>query len=85
LGAGYDNFNPLPDSGNLGFGNGRQSIIFSLLAGLAAFRFILQALVVKEDLLANCPGKGLVAIDTGDRSISKFRRLLFNDHLRPVL
>jgi hypothetical protein len=85
LGAGYHDFNALPDSGNLGRGDGRQPIILSLLAGLAALRFVLQALVVKEDLLAGSPNKGLAAIDACDRSILKVRRLLVNDLLRPVL
>jgi hypothetical protein len=56
-----------------------------LLAWLAAFRFVLQAFIVKENLLAHSPGKRLGAIDALDRSILKVSRLIVNDLLRPVL
>jgi hypothetical protein len=75
----------LPDSGNLGLRDGRQAIVFGLLAWFAAFRFVLQAFIVKEDLLARGPNKWLAAIDARDRSISKVRRLIVKDLLRPVL
>jgi hypothetical protein len=73
LGADYDNFNPLSDAGNLGLGDSRQSIVFGLFAGLASLGLVLQAFVVKEDLLAHSPNKWLVAIDAVDRSILKVR------------
>jgi hypothetical protein len=85
LGTDYGDFNALPDPGNLGLRDGRQSIILGLLAWLATFRFVLQAFIVKEDLLTNSPGKRLGAIDAFDRSILKVRRLVVNDRLRPVL
>jgi hypothetical protein len=84
LGADDDDFNALPDSGNLGRGDGRQSIVLGLFAGLAALRLVLQAFVVKEDLLSGSPKKWLAAINARNRSILKFR-FLFNDRLRPVL
>ena len=73
LGAGNGYFNALLDSGSLGCRDGRQPIILSLLAGLATLWLVLQALVVKEDLLARSPNEWLAAIDAGDRSILKFR------------
>jgi hypothetical protein len=85
LGADNRYFNALPDSGNMGFGDGRQSIVLGLLTWLAAFRFVLQTLIVKEDLLARSPNKWLAAIDARDRSILKVRRLIVDDLLRPVL
>ena len=74
LGAGHSHFNPLLDSGNLGRGNRCQSIVLGLLARLAALRFILQTLVVKENLLANSPNELLAAIDAANRSVLKVRR-----------
>jgi hypothetical protein len=85
LGADNRYLNALPDSGNLGLRDCRQSIILGLLAWLAAFGFVLQAFIVKEDLLARRPNERLGAIDARDRSILKVRRLIVNDLLRPVL
>jgi hypothetical protein len=83
--AGHSHFNPLLDSGNLGRGNRRQSIILSLFAGFATFGFVLQTLVMKEYLLADRPNEWLTAIDARDRSILKVRRLLSFDLLRPAV
>ena len=66
LGAGYGYFNTLLDTGHLGRRDCRQSIILGLFAGSASLRLILQAFVVKEDLLAGSPNKWLAAIDAGD-------------------
>ena len=83
--TGYRYFDPLLDSGNLGRGNRRQSIILGLFAGFAALGFVLQTLVMKEDLFANRPNEWLAAIDAGDRSILKVRRLFILDLLRPAV
>jgi hypothetical protein len=85
LSAGHSHLNSLLDSGNLGRGNRRQSIILGLFAGFAALGFVLQTLVVKEHLLANRPDEWLTAIDACDRSILKVRRLLSVDFLRPAV
>jgi hypothetical protein len=82
LGAGHGYFNPLPDAGHLGRRDCRQSIILGLFAGFTSLRFIVQAFVVKEDLLAGSPNEWLAAIDAGDRSILKSRRLVSFDRLR---
>jgi hypothetical protein len=83
--AGHSYFNALLDSGNLSRGNRGQSIILGLFAGFATFGFVLQTLVMKEDLLANRPNEWLTAIDTRDRSILKFRSLFSYDLLRPAV
>jgi len=75
LGAGDGNFNTLFDSGNLGRGYRRQSIVLGLFARFAALRFVLQTLVMKKHLLSAGPDEGLAAINTGDGSILKFTRL----------
>jgi hypothetical protein len=85
LGADYGYFDTLSDSGYLGVRDSGQPIVLGQLAGLAAFWFVLQAFVMKEDLLAHSPGKWLAAIDAPDRSILRVRRLLVNDLLHPVL
>jgi hypothetical protein len=82
LGAGHGYFNPLLASGNLRCRDRRQPIILSLFAGLATFGFILQAFVVKEDLLTRSPNEWLAAIDAGDRSILKVGSLFSSDLLR---
>ena len=56
-----------------------------MFAGLAAFRLILQTFVVKEELFADRPNEWIAAIDAGDRSILKVRRLLSIDPLHPVV
>jgi hypothetical protein len=84
LGASDSNFDPLFDSGNLGCRDRRQPIVLCLFAWLATFRFVLQTFVMKKDLLAGRPNERLVAIDAGDGSILKVRRLLNRDLLRPA-
>jgi len=83
LGACDSNFDPLFDAGKLGFRDGGQAIILCLFAWFATFRFVLQTFVVKKDLLTGRPNERFVAIDAGDRSILKVRRLLNRDLLRP--
>ena len=85
LGACDGNFDPLFDSGNVGRGDRRQPIILRLFAWLATFRFVLETLVVEKDLLAGSPNEWLGAIDAGDRSVLKVRRLLSYDLLRPAV
>jgi hypothetical protein len=45
---------------------------FACLHGLATLGFVLESLVVKENLLAGCPDKVLVTIDAPDWSILIF-------------
>lgn len=66
-------------------GDGCQAVVLGLLAGLATFRLVLQAFIVKEDLLAHGPNKRVVAIYTLNRSILKVRRLSANTPLRPAI
>jgi hypothetical protein len=75
LSAGHVHFDLLLGSGNLGRGYGRQAIVLGLLARLASLGFVLQTLVVEEDLLAHGPHELFTAIDAADRSIRKFRCL----------
>jgi hypothetical protein len=85
LGAGDGNFDPLFASGKVGRGDSSEPIILSLFAWLATFRFVLETFVVKKDLLAGSPNERLGAIDAGDRSILKVRRLLSYDLLHPAV
>jgi len=85
LGACDGNFDPLFDSRNVGRGDRRKSIILRLFAWLATLRFILETLVVKENLLAGGPNEWPGAIDAGDRSVLKVRRLLSQNLLRPAV
>ena len=62
-------FYSLPDSGGLCRGNSSQSLILSLLAGLATLGLILQSLVMKEGLLARRPDEILIAVYTPDGAI----------------
>src|SRR5260370_26214943 len=55
---------------------GWKGIVLRLLKGLAAFWFVIQALVVEKNLFADGPNKRLAAIDASDRSVLKIRRLL---------
>ena len=84
LSTGDGNFDPLFDSGNVGRGDRRQPIILGLFAWLATLRLVLETFVVKKDLLAGGPNEWLGAIDAGDRSVLKVRRLSY-DLLRPAL
>jgi hypothetical protein len=58
------NLNALPDARSLCGGDGGQTLVLGLLTGLATFRFVLQTLVVKENLLATRPDKVFVTINT---------------------
>lgn len=53
-----------------------------MLAGLAALGFVLQTLVMKEDLLADRPGELFAAVDASDRSVLKFCRLAVSSSWR---
>src|SRR5260370_18347584 len=75
LGAGHSHFNSLFESRVLGRRYRREPIVFGLFAWLATLRFILQSLVVKDHLFADRPNEVFPAIDAGDRSILKVRRL----------
>jgi hypothetical protein len=50
-------------------GDRSQPFVLRLLARLAALRFILQSLVVKEGLLAGCPDEILVTVYAFDGAI----------------
>jgi hypothetical protein len=54
-------------------GNGGETFVLRLLAGLATLRLVLETLVVKEDLLACCPDEIISAIHTLDGAILKLR------------
>jgi hypothetical protein len=75
LSAGDVYFNFLFDSGNLRRGDSGQTIVLGVLAGLATLGFVLQTLVVKENLLAHGPDELSTAIDASDGSIREFRCL----------
>jgi hypothetical protein len=69
-------FDALANAGGLRGGDGRESLILGLLAWLAAFRFVFQTLVVKENLLARRPDEILPAIYTLDVAIIEFHLAL---------
>ena len=58
----------------MGSGDRGQPFILCLLARLAAFWWVLQSFVVKEDLLTCSPNKFLAAINTNDSLIVEFGR-----------
>jgi hypothetical protein len=64
--------NPLANAGGLRGGNRSEPFILGLLARLASLGFILQTLVVKEDLLASSPDEIISAIYTFDRTVVEF-------------
>lgn len=72
LRALHRDFDSLPHSRRLCCRNCREPFVFSLLAGFATLGFVLQSLVVKENLLAGSPDKVLVTIDTPDWPILIF-------------
>jgi hypothetical protein len=53
-------------------GNGRQTFILCLLAGLASLRLILEPFVMEEDLFACSPNKVLTTIDALNGAILIF-------------
>jgi len=63
--------------------DGRKAIVLGLLARLAALWFVLQALVVKEDLLADGPDKLFTAIYAFESAILEVRGLVWSgcEHL----
>ena len=63
------NFDALADARSLCGGDGGQALVLSLLAGLAAFRLVLQTLVVKENLLAARPDEIFVTVYTKDVAV----------------
>jgi hypothetical protein len=69
----HRDFYALADAGSLGGGNGRQSLVLGLLAGFATLGFVLQTLVVKEDLFASSPDEILSTVNAFDRAIRKLR------------
>ena len=66
-------FDALADTGCLRGGDGRQSFVLRLLAGLTTLRFVLQPFVMKERLLAARPDEIFIAINTTDVTILKLR------------
>ena len=75
LGAGHSHFDTLLDSRDLSGRYRRQAIVLGLLTWLAALWFVFQTFVVKKYLFAAGPNKRLAAIDAGNRSVLKVRRL----------
>jgi hypothetical protein len=73
------NLDALADAGSLCGGDGGQTLVLGLLAGLAAFRFVLQTLIVKEYLLAPRPDKIFITVDTVNVAI-----LVFGLGVRPL-
>jgi len=69
--------NALPDSRGLSGRNCRESLILGLFAGLATFRLVFEALIVKEDLLSCSPRKILTAIYAFDRKIVVLNRTFY--------
>ena len=72
LGAVDGNFDALSHTGGLRGGDGGEAFILGLLARLAALRFVLQSLVMKEDLLPGRPDEILTAVDTVYGAILEF-------------
>src|SRR5919205_3343369 len=79
LRAQHRDLDALADAGGLRGGDSRQPLVLRQLAGLAALRLVLQALVVKEELLARRPVELLSAIDAEDQAIHEL-----NLHLYPI-
>jgi hypothetical protein len=63
----------LAHAGCLRCGNGRQSFVLGLLAGLAALGLVPQTLVLKKELFARRPDKTLSAVYAVERAIFKLR------------
>jgi hypothetical protein len=76
LGALDRDFNPLANAGSLRGGDGGQSLVLRLLAGLASLRLVLQAFVMKKNLLASRPDEILSAINTLNVAIIKLHLAL---------
>jgi hypothetical protein len=50
-------------------------LVFSLFAFFAALGWVLETFISKEDLLADSPGKVLIAVDAKDALIFYFGRI----------
>jgi len=61
----------LSHSRRLRRGDSSQAFVLRLFAGLATLGFVLEALVVKEYLLACSPDEVLVAVDAPDGAVLK--------------
>jgi hypothetical protein len=72
LGALDGDFDSLPNTRSLCRRNRRESLVLCLLAGLTAFWFVLQTLVVEEDLLPGSPDKILSTVNTFYWAILEF-------------
>ncbi len=68
----HRDFDSLSHSRCLCCRNCRKAFVFCLLTRLASFWFVLEAFVVEEHLLAGCPDKVLVTVDTPNRLILIF-------------
>ncbi|HJR07098.1 MAG TPA: hypothetical protein VJ842_07570 [Pyrinomonadaceae bacterium] len=66
------NFNALAHSRSLRGGDGGQSFVLGLLTGFAAFRFVLQSFVVKENLFAARPDEVFVAVNAKNVAVLEF-------------
>ena len=69
LGALNGDLDTLADSGRLSRRDRSQSLVLGLLAWLTTLWFVLQSLIVKEDLLAAGPCKTVAAVDAFYRAI----------------
>jgi hypothetical protein len=69
-------FDALADAGSLRGGDGCEPFVLRLLARLATLRFVLQTLVVKENLLSRSPDKILAAIYALDITVVEFHLAL---------
>ena len=65
-------FNALSHSRRLRSSDSSQPFILGLLAGLATFWFVFEALVVEENLLACSPDEVFVAVDAPDGAVLIF-------------
>lgn len=70
------NLYALLDTGILRRSDGGETFVFCFLASFAAFWWVLEVLVTKEQLLSGRPDKILAAVDTSNLSILKFPRIV---------
>ena len=69
LRALHRDLNALAYTGSLRGGDGGETFVLGLLAGLTPLGLVLQALVMKKDLLASRPDKIISAVDALDRPV----------------
>ena len=69
LGALNGDLDSLANAGGLRGSDGCESFVLGLLARLASLGFVLQTLVVEEDLLASRPHEIICAINAFDRAV----------------